>query len=119
MPWWDILKRKSSDQSEAPLQPASPRRELPMVQSAASRPKADPNDPAVRERRRARLERRIRDLRYDIGQAELAQTDDNRWTERIDGCAQASGAHHVALDGWAWSLQLSAVRLSAVAWILP
>jgi hypothetical protein len=89
MPWWDILKRKSSDQPEAPPQPASPRREVPMVQSAVGRPQADPNDPAVRERRRARLERRIRDLRYDIGQAELAQTDDNRWTERIDGINQA------------------------------
>jgi len=90
MPWWDILKRKSADQPEAPDLPVPPpRRELPMVQSAVSRPKADPNDPAVRERRRARLERRIRDLRYDIGQAELAQTDNNRWTERIDGINEA------------------------------
>jgi hypothetical protein len=52
--------------------------------AVAGRRPADPNDPAARERRRARLERRVHDLRYDIGQAELAQAEENRWTERID-----------------------------------
>ncbi len=94
MPWWDILKRKSSDRLpephvQPPLPVPPPRRELPMASAPASRPKADPNDPAVRERRRARLERRIQDLRYDLNQAELAQTDANRWTERVDGINQA------------------------------
>jgi hypothetical protein len=88
MPWWDILKRKSPEQP--PASPArTPRRELPMVPSPAGQPASDPNDPAVRERKRARLERRIRDLRYDIGQAELAQAEHNRWTERVEGINQA------------------------------
>jgi hypothetical protein len=91
MPWWDILKRKPAEPpQQQPTQPAPPRRELPMASSpvgsqpVAGRKIIDPNDPAARERRRTRLERRIRDLRYDIGQAELAQTDDNRWMERVN-----------------------------------
>jgi len=94
MPWWDILKRKSTDRLpepnvQPPLPVPPPRRELPMASAPAGRPKADPNDPAVRERRRARLERRIRDLRYDLDRAEQAQTDANRWTERVEGINQA------------------------------
>jgi hypothetical protein len=95
MPWWDILKRKSSEQPESPAQPGPlPRRELPMAgsQVIGNPPigrRSNPNDPALRERRRARIERRIRDLRYDIGQAELAQAEHNRWTERIEGINQA------------------------------
>lgn len=60
-----------------------------MVNSPVGRRGGDPNDPAVRDRRRARLERRINDLRYDIGQAELARADSNRWTERVEGINQA------------------------------
>ena len=60
-----------------------------MANSPVSQRTSDPNDPAVRERRRGRLERRIRDLRYDIGQAESAQTDANRWMERVEGINQA------------------------------
>jgi hypothetical protein len=94
MPWWDILKRKSSDRLpepnvQPPLPVPPPRRELPMASAPASRPKANLNDPAVRERRRARIERRIQDLRYDLNQAELAQTDANRWTERVEGINEA------------------------------
>ncbi len=92
MPWWDILKRKATDHPPEP--PPQPRRELPMANSPvgsqpAVRRTNDPNDPAVRERRRARLERHIRDLRYDLDRAEQAQTDANRWTERVDGINQA------------------------------
>jgi hypothetical protein len=84
MPWWDILKRKSPEMPETPA-----RRELPMANSPVGRRTSDPNDPALRERRRARLERRVRDLRYDIGQAEAAQADNNRWMERVEGINQA------------------------------
>lgn len=93
MPWWDILKRKSAEPPTEPTsQPApqsQPRRELPMASSPVGRRTNDPNDPAVRERRRQRLERRIRDLGYDIAQAEQAQTDSNRWMERVNGINQA------------------------------
>lgn len=90
MPWWDILKRKPAEQPAPPVKPALARRELPMAGSpVVGRTVGDPHDPAARERRRARLERRIRDLRYDIGQAELARHDDNRWMERVEGINQA------------------------------
>ncbi|HUG13593.1 MAG TPA: hypothetical protein VMM78_01130 [Thermomicrobiales bacterium] len=91
MRWLDFL-RKKPDQPEAPA-----RRELPMApmdgdsarMPVTARQRPDPNDPAVRERRRQRLERRIQDLGYDIRQAESALTDDNRWNDRI---AQINGA---------------------------
>jgi hypothetical protein len=88
MRWWDFLKKKNAQTEESGEQVAPVRRELPMAGDAQRMPvtgrqRPDPNDPAVQERRRQRLERRIRDLRYDIGQAESALTDDNRWNERI------------------------------------
>jgi hypothetical protein len=96
MRWWDVLKKKS-EQPEATGEAAAPaRRELPMAGAGdaprmpvTGSPRPDPNDPEVQERRRQRRERRIRDLRYDIGQAESALRDDNRWNDRIE---QINGA---------------------------
>lgn len=94
MPWWDFLKKKQETQETGVPETPTPRRELPMAAGTARMPvtgrrPVDPNDPAVQERRRQRLERRVRDLRYDISQAESALQDENRWTERIDQITQA------------------------------
>lgn len=86
MSWLDFLKRREQHGDERPA------RELPVihtggVQSAAGAPVVGrrrlPDDPAARERRKARLEQRVLDLRYDIQQAEQALEEPNRWTERI------------------------------------
>jgi hypothetical protein len=47
------------------------------------------SDPATRERRRIRLERRIKDLTFDIQKAETALADQNRWSERVAEINQA------------------------------
>lgn len=91
MRWWDFLNKKKDEQSDSASEPAPPaRRDVPMAASGdaprmpvTGRQRPDPNDPAVQARRRERLERRVRDLRYDIGQAESALTDNNRWNDRI------------------------------------
>lgn len=87
MSWRDFLKRREqTDDAD------QPKRELPMirtggVQSAAGAPVVGsrrlPDDPEARARRKARLEQRVLDLRYDIQQAEGALNEPNRWTERI------------------------------------
>lgn len=93
---WDFLRKRESEQAEesGEVAEAPARQELPMAGDAQRMPvtgrqQPDPNDPAVRERRRQRLERRIRDLKYDISQAESALQDDNRWNDRI---GQITGA---------------------------
>jgi hypothetical protein len=89
MPWKDFFKRKSTNQQ--PNAPATPE---PPQQQATSAPlivgKRPPvTDPQARERRRRRLEQRIKDLQYDIAQAEEATGEHNRWTERIAGIEEA------------------------------
>lgn len=86
MSWLDFLKRRDQRGDRPPA------RELPVihtggVQSAAGAPVVGrrrlPDDPEARARRKARLEQRVLDLRYDIQQAESALEEPNRWTERI------------------------------------
>lgn len=86
MSWLDFLKRRDQ------LDEHQPARELPMihtggVQSAAGAPivgrRRLPDDPEARARRKARLEQRVLDLRYDIQQAEGALDEPNRWSERM------------------------------------
>jgi hypothetical protein len=96
MPWWDFLKKKDAAGEPEPAgeRPAPQRRELPVVGSPPRMPVTgrraiDPNDPAVQARRRQRLERRVRDLRYDVSAAESALQEENRWTERIEQVTQA------------------------------
>jgi hypothetical protein len=96
MPWWDFLKKKDTP-ADAPAQAqrAVPqRREVPVVGSAPRMPvtgprAVDPNDQMTRQRRRERLERRVRDLRYDVTAAESALLEENRWTERIAQVTEA------------------------------
>lgn len=87
MSWRDFLKRR-----EQPEDADQPKPELPMirtggVQSSAGAPVVGrrrlPDDPEARARRKARLEQRVLDLRYDIQQAESALDESNRWTGRI------------------------------------
>lgn len=44
----------------------------------------DPTSPEAIARRQSRLNRRLRDLRYDLGQADAAHREPNRWTERVE-----------------------------------
>jgi hypothetical protein len=79
MPWRNLFKSKA----KPPTAPAAP--SAPVVgRPVGSRRGGDPNDPAVRERRRRRLEQRLQDLRYDLTLAESATRAPNRWTTRAD-----------------------------------
>ena len=67
----------------------------------------DPNSPEAIARRQSRLTRRLRDLRYDLGQANAAHSEPNRWTERVEelttAIGQAERDEHTALQvepGW-------------------
>jgi hypothetical protein len=81
MPWWPFKKRRDDKP-----QTTNPEQSFP---APAERPRADPSDPAVRERRRQRLERRIRELRYDVARAESSLAAENRWSERVREIDQA------------------------------
>jgi len=81
MPWWPFKKRTDGQTQTTTVQPSA--------QAQAERPAADPIDPAVRERRRQRLERRIRELGYDVARAESALAAENRWSERVHEIDQA------------------------------
>jgi hypothetical protein len=86
MPWRDFFKRKQSTQA---AEPPTVQTGAAVVGRPAARRAAEPDDPQARERRRQRLERRIQDLRYDVGLAESATRSENRWTERIEQLNQA------------------------------
>jgi len=86
MSWLDFLKRHEQHDEERPT------RELPIirtggVQSAAGAPvigrRPATDDPEAQARRKARLEQRVLDLRYDIQRAVSALEEPNRWTERV------------------------------------
>jgi hypothetical protein len=133
MPWWNLLKRKGK-QATSDRPPAAPPWErpagsmpVPPPANAAPvigrRPPVDRDSPEARARRRQRLERRIADLRYDIGQAEDAQAETNRWTERVAGINAAieqarrdAEAILAAPPGWVprplppWPVAVDAVR---------
>lgn len=90
MPWRDILKRiAGSDGSTEEHTSQEPGQDQVVGKAPAGSRRADPNDPAVRERRRRRLERRVKDLKYDIAVAESAQSPDNRWNARVAELDQA------------------------------
>lgn len=90
MPWRDIIKRiTGDDDSQQEQEQTAPAEDQIVGKPPAGSRRADPNDPATRERRRRRLERRVKDLRYDISVAESAQTNDNRWNTRIGELDQA------------------------------
>ncbi len=82
MAWRNLLKRKEPDESAEPTAP-------PDEQVVGRRPRVSLSDPAVRYRRRTRLERRIKDLRFDIEKAETALEEQNRWSERVAEINQA------------------------------
>jgi hypothetical protein len=81
MPWRDFLKRKNRDQDEP--DPATEPQEVIGRPPQGSRGQVDLSDPATRERRRTRLERRVKDLTFDIQKAEAALAEQNRWSERV------------------------------------
>lgn len=84
MPWWPFRKHAQPEHA-APEPPAARPQPVPVV----GRPRADADDPAVRERRRQRLERRVKDLGHDITRAESALQAENRWSERVSELDQA------------------------------
>jgi hypothetical protein len=96
MPWWDFLKRSSAGLTESRPRPAATPPRGPAI--VGKRPRGGAwggrrpggaHDPQARERRRKRLQKRVTDLRYDLGQAQAALGEPNRWTERIDGVTRA------------------------------
>lgn len=81
MPWWRIFKR--SEEEDAAQEPvAEEPRPQPRQPVKPRTPKV--HDPATRARRRERLERRVRDLTYDISLAETALQRENRWIKRVE-----------------------------------
>ncbi|MFW6074451.1 MAG: hypothetical protein ACOC9Y_02580 [Chloroflexota bacterium] len=80
MPWWQIFKR-DDDEHEDSGQAA----ERPQERQTSTAQM----DPAIRNRRRQRLQQRINNLRYDIAQAESALEEQNRWNERVQELDQA------------------------------
>ncbi|MBA2453609.1 MAG: hypothetical protein H0V47_10590 [Chloroflexia bacterium] len=81
MSWWNRLKRK--DDTHKPDEQPAGSQEGVVGRSASRRSQVDLSDPAVRERRRQRLERRVKDLTFDIERSEAALADENRWSERV------------------------------------
>jgi hypothetical protein len=86
MPWRNILKRKSND-NEQPESAAG--QDIVGNPPAAKQNPISLTDPATRERRRGRLERRVKDLKFDIQKAETALVEQNRWSERMAEINQA------------------------------
>lgn len=79
MPWKNpFRKEERADLPTVPVTPA-PRPAL----GTPARPQMAGDDPAQAARRRARLERRVADLRYDLALALSAGQPHNRWTERV------------------------------------
>ncbi len=76
MAWRNILRRKHPDESAEQAETSD-------EQIVGRRPRMSLTDPATRYRRRNRLERRIKDLRFDIAKAETALEEQNRWSERV------------------------------------
>jgi hypothetical protein len=85
MIWRRLFKREAGDQPEHPnlFEQPQPTPRVP------DRKPADPGDPAVRAQRRQRIERRVRDLGYDIALAESALAAENRWSTRVAEINQA------------------------------
>lgn len=81
MPWWRIFKR-SDEEDAAKEQDSEEPRSQPRQPVQPRTPKV--HDPATRARRRERLERRVRDLTYDIALAESALQRENRWNKRVE-----------------------------------
>lgn len=82
MPWRNILKRKAKS-DEQPQPEAEPQSTVVGRPPGERRSQVDLSDPATRERRRVRLERRVKDLTFDIQKAETALAEQNRWSERV------------------------------------
>jgi hypothetical protein len=92
MPWRDFLKRKNRGQDE--LEQAPEQQEVVGRPPQDRRGQVDLSDPATRERRRSRLERRVKDLTLDIQKAETALAEQNRWSERVAEIDQAIEQAH-------------------------
>lgn len=81
MAWRNLLRRKEPDESAEATDAEG--------QTPERRQRMSLSDPATRHRRRTRLERRIKDLRFDIEKAETALEEQNRWSERVAEINQA------------------------------
>lgn len=79
MPWRNILKRKNKE----PEPVAEPQEQVVGRPPGDRRSQVNLSDPATRERRRHRLERRVKDLTFDIQKAETSLEEHNRWSERV------------------------------------
>jgi hypothetical protein len=82
MSWWQIWRKDHS----ASAQPAEPTNGVPAggrtIQAAAELSPAS-GDVSAAERRLTILQRRRQDALFDVEQGELAETEENPWTERI------------------------------------
>jgi hypothetical protein len=82
MAWRNILKRKNKE-PEQPEPAPEPQQHVVGRPPGDRRSQINLSDPATRERRRQRLERRVKDLIFDIQKAETALEEQNRWSERM------------------------------------
>lgn len=84
MPWRNFFSRKPHTEPGAQPQPTPAQPPPTRVIGRAAIGHGAASDPATLERRRARIARRVEDLRYDLALAESATHEPNRWTERAD-----------------------------------
>jgi hypothetical protein len=96
MPWRDFFKRKTRRPDEPDEVPEQP--EVVGRPPQGRRGQVDLSDPATRERRRTRLERRVKDLTLDIQKAETALAEQNRWSERVAEIDEAIEQAHLDAD---------------------
>lgn len=89
MPWWQIFKKTESSEHGSSESEDDRSNKSTISLTPTQSTAADLADPEVRKRRSARLQRRIRDLEYDIALAESAHANSNRWKARIEELNQA------------------------------
>lgn len=83
MPRWNFLRRRGSQTEESGGPAAAGEPVVGHAPGSGRRSPVDLSDPATRARRRGRLERRVKDLTFDIQKAETALQEQNRWSERV------------------------------------
>jgi hypothetical protein len=81
MQWKNLFRKKQTATEHLPTVTIAPTPKHVVGKPPARVPMTS-DDPAARERKRARLERRVADLRYDLTLAESDTRPENRWTER-------------------------------------
>src|SRR5688572_1831797 len=83
MTWWRFWKGDAADQASTTPDRAEAPSGLRLPPHARIAP-SGPSDDQVKSRRLAEVRRRRQDARFDVEQGELAQAEDNPWSERIE-----------------------------------